>query len=171
MEWATARWPKCLFIDIFPLHYSPGCGSHLPEHIHHTPRLLTHVYTPLHITVITPHTSSLSCPHPAVQGPLRPFGRLPKSQVEALRYRGEDVARRYGESVEFVWDGKFTGPVPPRACKKLTRNGLYRASPVMCSQWLLMTTTNTLRSITRNVIKEARAKELKAELLNSEVGV
>lgn len=45
---------------------------------------------------------------------LRPFTRLSKAQLEALRYRGEDVAR----------------------------------------------------SITRNVIKEARAKELRIELLN-----
>ncbi|KAG2498899.1 hypothetical protein HYH03_003090 [Edaphochlamys debaryana] len=49
-------------------------------------------------------------------GALRPFGRLSKAQVEALRYRGEDVAR----------------------------------------------------GITRAVVKEARAKELKNELLNSE---
>lgn len=50
------------------------------------------------------------------KGPLRTFGRLPSSQVEALRYRGGDIAR----------------------------------------------------SITKKVVKEARAKELKAELLNSE---
>jgi ATP-dependent RNA helicase DDX56/DBP9 len=49
-------------------------------------------------------------------GPLRTFGRLPPNQVEALRYRGEDIAK----------------------------------------------------SITRKVIREARAKELKLELLNSE---
>lgn len=49
-------------------------------------------------------------------GPLRTFGRLPQNQVEALRYRGEDIAK----------------------------------------------------SITRKVIREARAKELKLELLNSE---
>ena len=48
---------------------------------------------------------------------MRAFSRLPKVQVEALRYRGEDVAR----------------------------------------------------SLTKNTIKEARAKELKAEILNSEV--
>ncbi|GAX72585.1 hypothetical protein CEUSTIGMA_g41.t1 [Chlamydomonas eustigma] len=48
--------------------------------------------------------------------PLRHYGRLPKLQIEALRYRGEDIAR----------------------------------------------------SITRKAIKEARAKELKMELLNSE---
>ncbi|KAG2439321.1 hypothetical protein HXX76_004680 [Chlamydomonas incerta] len=47
---------------------------------------------------------------------LRPYGRLSQAQVEALRYRGEDVAR----------------------------------------------------AITKAVIKEARAKELKNELLNSE---
>ena len=49
-------------------------------------------------------------------GPLRTFGRLPRNQVEALRYRGEDIAR----------------------------------------------------SITKKVIREARAKELKLELLNSD---
>lgn len=49
-------------------------------------------------------------------GPLRTFGRLPRNQVEALRYRGEDIAK----------------------------------------------------SITEKVVREARAKELKLELLNSD---
>jgi hypothetical protein len=62
----------------------------------------------------SPVTASTHPPHPLQV--LRPFHRLTKASLDALRYRGEDIAR----------------------------------------------------SITKHVISEARTKELRLELLNSE---